>query len=53
MSAEDRPTVAEIAALVRKLRELTELGPDADPDAREAFLTEKRELIARIEELGQ
>jgi hypothetical protein len=44
------PTVAEIAALTAELRRLSNLGRDADPAEREAFLVRKRELLGRIEE---
>ena len=42
------PSIAEIAALTSRLRELTAAGRDADPAARAAFLAEKAALIARI-----
>lgn len=44
----DRPTIAEIAALTRRLRELSAQGRDADPAERAAFLAEKDALLARI-----
>ena len=42
------PSVAEVAALLRRLRLLTALGPDADPDDRARFLADKNALLARI-----
>lgn len=53
MTGQDRPTVHEVAELVRRLRRLSELGPDADPAERDAVLAAKRELLARIEEADQ
>jgi hypothetical protein len=43
------PSVAEIAALTRRLRELSTAGRSADPAARGAFLADKHALLARIE----
>ncbi|MGH3615386.1 MAG: hypothetical protein ACRDRK_22870 [Pseudonocardia sp.] len=43
------PSVAEIAALTRRLRELSTAGRHADPAARAAFLADKQALLARIE----
>lgn len=43
-----RPTIAEIAALTRRLREVSAQGRDADPVERAAFLAEKDALLARI-----
>lgn len=45
---DDRPTIAEIAALARRLRELSAHGREADPAERAAFLAEKDALLARI-----
>lgn len=45
---DDRPTIAEVAALTRRLRELSAQGHDADPVERAAFLAEKDTLLARI-----
>jgi len=45
---DDRPTIAEIAALTRRLRELSAQGRDADPVERAGFLAEKDALLARI-----
>lgn len=42
------PSVAEIAALSRRLRELSAQGRDADPTERAAFLADKDALLARI-----
>ncbi|WP_300010946.1 hypothetical protein [Pseudonocardia sp.] len=44
----DRPTIAEVAALTRRLRELSAQGRAADPAERAAFLAEKDALLARI-----
>jgi hypothetical protein len=43
-----RPSVAEIAALTRRLRELSTPGRAVDPRERAAFLADKDALIARI-----
>lgn len=43
-----RPTIAEVAALPRRLRELSAQGRDADPAGRAEFLAEKDALLARI-----
>lgn len=43
-----RPSVAEIAALTRRLRELSAPGRAVDPGERAAFLADKDALIARI-----
>ncbi|WP_300008104.1 hypothetical protein [Pseudonocardia sp.] len=43
-----RPSVAEIAALTRRLRELSTPGRAVDPGERAAFLADKDDLIARI-----
>lgn len=45
---DDSPTVPEIAALTRRLRELSAAGRDADPDAVTRFLADKRALLDRI-----
>jgi hypothetical protein len=42
------PTVAEIASLTARLRELTTPGRAADPAERAAFLADKDALLARI-----
>jgi hypothetical protein len=42
------PSVAEIAALTRRLRALSAAGRTADPDERAAFLADKAALLARI-----
>jgi hypothetical protein len=42
------PTVAEVAALLHRLRNLSAAGPDADPAARARFLADKAALLARI-----
>jgi hypothetical protein len=42
------PSVAEVAALLRRLRRLTAAGRDADPGERAAFLADKNALLARI-----
>lgn len=42
------PSVSEIAALNRRLRELSAQGRDADPAERAAFLADKDALLARI-----
>ncbi|MEJ3652040.1 hypothetical protein WEH80_03385 [Actinomycetes bacterium KLBMP 9759] len=44
----DPPSVAEIAALTTRLRELSTAGSTADPAARAAFLADKQELLDRI-----
>ncbi len=44
----DRPSIAEIAAFTRRLRDLSQAGRDADPADRERFLTDKRALFDRI-----
>ncbi len=44
----DRPTIAEVVALTRRMRELSSQGHDADPAERAAFLAEKDALLARI-----
>jgi len=46
---ERAPSVAEIAALTRRLRELSTAGRSADPAARAAFLADKQALLARID----
>ncbi len=43
------PSIAEIAALTARLRDLTSAGASADPAARAAFLADKDALIARID----
>lgn len=43
-----RPSVAEIAALTRRLRELSTPGRAVDPGERAVFLADKDDLIARI-----
>ena len=43
-----KPSVAEIAALTRRLRELSIPGRAVDPRERAAFLADKDALIARI-----
>lgn len=45
---DDRPSVAEIAALTRRLRELSAPGRTVDPRERAAFLADKDALLARI-----
>lgn len=50
MNRDGAPTVQEIAELTARLRRLAQAGPAVDPAEREAFLTDKRELLARIEE---
>lgn len=47
-----RPTIAEVAALTRRLRELSAQGRDADPAERAEFLAEKDALLARIADAG-
>lgn len=47
-----RPTIAEVAALTRRLRELSVRGPDAAPAERAEFLAEKDALLARIADAG-
>lgn len=42
------PSIAEVAALTRRLRELSTAGRDVDPAERAAFLADKDALIARI-----
>lgn len=49
---DDRPTIAEVAALTRRLRELSMQGHDADPAERAEFLAEKDALLARIADAG-
>ena len=44
----DLPTMAEIAALTARLRELSNAGAAADADERARFLADKDALIARI-----
>lgn len=44
----NRPTIAEVAALTRRLRELSMQGRDTDPAERAAFLADKDALLARI-----
>ena len=44
----DEPSVAEIAALTARLRELSSIGAAADPAERAAFLADKDALIARV-----
>lgn len=44
----DRPSVAEIAALTRRFRELSAPGRTVDPTERAAFLADKDALLARI-----
>jgi hypothetical protein len=46
--SDNRPSIAEIAALTRHLRELSAQDRDADPAERAAFLAEKDALLARI-----
>lgn len=46
------PTVAEIAELTRRLRDLSARGRDADPGERAVFLADKDALIARITDTG-
>lgn len=46
--SDNRPTIAEFAALTHRLRELSAQGCDADPADRAAFLAEKDALLARI-----
>ena len=43
------PSVAEVAALTCRLRELSTAGPGAEPAARVAFLADKQALLARID----
>lgn len=43
-----RPSVAEVAALTRRLRELSTPGRAVDPEERAAFLADKDALLARI-----
>lgn len=50
MNRDKAPTVKEIAELTARLRRISQAGPAADPAERDAFLTDKRELLARIEE---
>lgn len=45
---DDRPSVAEIAALSRRLRELSAPGRKVDPRERSAFQADKDALLARI-----
>lgn len=45
---DDRPSVAEIAALTRRLRELSAPGRTVDPTERATFLADKDALLARI-----
>lgn len=42
------PSVAEIAAFTRRLRDLSAAGPGADPAERAAFLADKQALFDRI-----
>lgn len=42
------PTISEIAALTRRLRELSALDRHADPSERAAFIADKEALLARI-----
>lgn len=42
------PSVAEVAALTRRLRELSAQGRDADPVERAEFLADKDAVLARI-----
>ncbi|WP_219419615.1 hypothetical protein [Pseudonocardia nigra] len=46
--AVDSPTIAEVTALTRRLRELSAPGRAADPAERAAFLADKDALLARI-----
>src|SRR5690242_14903109 len=48
MPIDDDPSVAEIAALTARLRELSNAGAAADPVEHAAFLADKDALIARI-----
>lgn len=47
------PTVQEIAQLTARLRRLIELGAPNNPAERDAFLADKRALLARIEEANR
>ena len=47
-----RPTPAEVAALTRRLRELSTPGRTVDPRERAAFLADKDALLARITDTG-
>jgi hypothetical protein len=42
--------IREIAELLAWCRRLTDIGPDADPGERTAYLTAKTELLTRITE---
>lgn len=42
------PSIAEVAALLRRLRALSEAGHPVDPRERAAFLADKAALLARI-----
>lgn len=44
-----RPSIAEIAALTARLRELSQAGAAADPAEVDDFLADKRELLDRID----
>lgn len=52
MNTEGRPTIHEIAALVRRIRALSKQGLYADPDERAAILAEKEDLLARIRKIN-
>lgn len=47
-----RPSIAEVAALTRQLRELSAPGRAVDPRDRAAFLADKDDLLARITEVA-
>ena len=42
-------TISEIAEFLRHVCDLSTSGPDADPDARAAFLHRKAELFTRLD----
>ena len=46
--SDEQPTIAEITALTRRLRELSTPGRHVDEGERAAFLAEKDALLARI-----
>lgn len=43
-----QPSVVEVAALTRRLRELSNQGRHADPGERAVFLADNQALLARI-----
>lgn len=52
MNAEGARIVTEIAALLRRIRALSEQGLYADPGERAAILAEKEDLLARIKKIN-